>query len=205
MNCTFRPLPRWPEVPTRNRRESQFRATYKQTLELLERELEYLRARNVVGQIGLEERDIRQDGLPRSDARQPAHPGVIVSFDSRHGALSYPCDTYSDWKANLRAIALSLEALRAVDRYGVTKRAEQYQGWQPQALPNNRDAVTDRHMAAVLLERLSDDSHTRLLSDPAAAKEAYRRAVRVAHPDSGGDAETFRKVQAAYELLEAGR
>src|SRR5579863_10251967 len=46
--------------------------------------------------------------------------GIILTFNSKHGPLSYPCDKYSNWQANLRAIALSLEALRAVDRYGVT-------------------------------------------------------------------------------------
>jgi len=41
-----------------------------------------------------------------------------------------PCDSFRDWEANLRAIALSLEHLRAVDRYGVTtEEEEQYTGW----------------------------------------------------------------------------
>ena len=31
----------------------------------------------------------------------------------------YATDAYGDWKSNLRAIALGLEALRAVDRYGL--------------------------------------------------------------------------------------
>jgi hypothetical protein len=38
-----------------------------------------------------------------------------------------------DWQHNVRAIALGLEALRKVDRYGITRRGEQYAGWK--ALP----------------------------------------------------------------------
>lgn len=33
-------------------------------------------------------------------------------------------------------------------------------------------------------------------------KASYRRLARQHHPDMGGDAETFRRVQAAYELLK---
>lgn len=43
--------------------------------------------------------------------------------------LSYPCDSCDNWQHNVRSIALALQALRAVDRYGVTRRAEQYRGW----------------------------------------------------------------------------
>jgi hypothetical protein len=76
-------------------------------------------------QVDLAERDIRVDGLPRSNARYGSHPGAIVSFDSRRGPLRYATDEFTEWKANLRAVALSLKALRDVDRYGVSKRGEQ--------------------------------------------------------------------------------
>ena len=37
---------------------------------------------------------------------------------------------------------------------------------------------------------------------PMEVKRQYRRLVAVAHPDVGGEVEAFRRVQAAYELLE---
>ena len=37
---------------------------------------------------------------------------------------------------------------------------------------------------------------------PADVKQSYRRLVSVAHPDVGGNAEQFRRVQTAYELLQ---
>ena len=63
--------------------------------------------------------------------------------------MSYPCDKYSNWQANLRAIALSLEALRAEDRYGVTRRAEQYKGWA-KLLPPNAEFASDIEAAGFL-------------------------------------------------------
>src|SRR5205807_9216809 len=102
-------------------------------LEQLQHDLHLLDAvEPVVLEAGYLPHEIRMDGLPRRGAR-PSDPAVIVSFDSRVGPLRYGCDTFSTHDDNLRAIALALEALRAVDRYGVTKRGEQYQGWS--ALP----------------------------------------------------------------------
>ena len=38
-------------------------------------------------------------------------------------------------------------------------------------------------------------------ANTASIKAAYRRRAKSAHPDSGGDAETFARLKAAYELL----
>src|ERR1051326_4226362 len=142
MEFKFKPIVKWPRVPENNRVRSQFSAKYSDTLELLESELRHLRARNpVLIQTYMRESDIRIDGLPRADARMPDNPGVIITFEKwfANGTfhdkgqalgfvkpVSVPCDRFLDWKDNLRAIALSLEALRRVDRYGVTQMGEQY-------------------------------------------------------------------------------
>ncbi len=39
-------------------------------------------------------------------------------------------------------------------------------------------------------------------ADEQAVKAAYRKVVKTAHPDSGGDAEQFGKLQASYDLLK---
>ena len=52
-----------------------------------------------------------------------------LSFDSHdHGRLTYATDQYTERQDNVRAIALSLEALRAVERWGVSK-GRQYTGF----------------------------------------------------------------------------
>ena len=142
------PIVKWPTPPTAERKQHRFSTSRRQyssdsqhswmqhdrgvdwgkTTKLLERELDNLGARNILLQMQVTKRDCRNDGWIRSDAR-PSGPGVILTFDSDFGPLTYPCDTYEDWKANVRAIALSLEALRAVNRHGVTRRGEQYTGF----------------------------------------------------------------------------
>lgn len=129
-----KPIVQWPTAltPYHLRKTSAFKAGFGATVNLLERELEHLTnvgRRSAILQMALRDRDIRLDGYPRADAR-PDHPGIIVSIESKWGPLSYPCDTFDDWQDNLRATALALEALRKVDRYGVTKNGEQYTGFK---------------------------------------------------------------------------
>jgi hypothetical protein len=205
MDILFRPLGIWPGTPAKFRGRSKFRAGYGDTLKLLDRELRHLRAKNVVIQLALTSRDIRLDGMPRVGAR-PTHPGVILAFDSKHGPLSYPCDVYSEWEDNMRAIALSLEHLRAVDRYGVTRQGEQYRGWT--ALPAPREMprrMTKDEAAGFISKLIGGDGQTaeEIMGDPETRATAIRAAQFKTHPDREGDPEQFRKVQEAKEVLEA--
>jgi hypothetical protein len=191
MEITFRPITLWPRPALRT--ASNFKTSHSKTMALLERELRYLGAKDVALQIAVHEGDIRRDGLPYADCR-PSHPGVIVSFASKHGPLSYPCDTYTSWTDNLRAIALALECLRAVDRYGVTRTGEQYRGWT--ALPAPARQMT-KEDAVKFLETFIDG----LITSPEEAKEAARAGAMATHPDRGGDTEKFNRLQQAKEVL----
>lgn len=171
----FRPITLWPGTMTRNRTRSPFSASYSATLDLLNRELWHLGAREVMLQLALQEGDIRRDGMLRAHSR-PAHPGVILAFQSKHGPLQYATDEFTDWESNLRAIALGLEALRKVDRYGITKRGEQYAGWK--ALPPATDSA---ERGRWLIEQHGGE----------------KQALRATHPDHGGNPDDFRAVRAA--------
>ena len=181
LGVTFRPLERdFPPNP--HRRYSPFRARLSETLELLARELRMLDAKRVVVEVAPDERDIRLDGCPRAD-RRARHPGVALAFESKWGPLKYATDEFYDWQDNLRAIALSMEALRKVDRYGVSKRGEQYRGWR--ALPAASGLSSSVEARAFL------DQHGGL-----------KAALRKFHPDHGGSREDFEKVMRAKELVE---
>lgn len=195
MEYQFRPIERWPVTPTdgRNRKRGPFRAGYRDTIELLDRELRHLGGKQIVIQAYLQPRDIRNDGMIRADAR-PSDPGIILSFESKHGPLSYPCDTFTDWQDNLRAIALAIEALRTVDRYGVTKRGEQYKGWTQLPPPNGdhwTQAQAIEFMRAFVGRQLDGEGIDAWL----------RRAEFKSHPDHGGNPEDFKKVQQARKLI----
>ena len=193
MDFEYRPITLWPGPMTKGRKRAKFRAGYQDTLGLLDRELRHLGARKIVLQVALTPGEIRLDGRPRSGSR-PAHPGIILSFESKLGPLSYPCDRFDLWEDNLRAVVLSLQALRSVDRYGVTRRAEQYRGWAQLPGPGSMDRGD---AVAVLAAYYHGPIH-----DQEALGNAYRAAVLATHPDRGGDAEDFKRVQEAKEVLE---
>jgi hypothetical protein len=68
MDYSFRPIDRWPGTLTTARRGRPFHTSWGRTLELLDRELDYLHARNIVFQVAMQESDIRLDGRPRARA-----------------------------------------------------------------------------------------------------------------------------------------
>lgn len=210
-NLTCRPIDRWPGEFTRGRRYAPFRATWSTTVAGLRRELRHLQAKHPVLMVDLRDRDIRQDGFPRAGA-VPAHPGVILAFDSKHGPLKYPCDTYTDWQDNLRAIVLAMDALRRVDRYGVTRHGEQYTGWR--ALPPGRgdaaSSMTATDAAAILLRAAGvqvpeDVSRDWWLTRPWTAT-VLRHARANTHPDrNDGRTDQWNLVDnAARTLQQAG-
>lgn len=187
---------------TKNRKRAPFRVSYQFRLDLLEAELKKLGATDIVIQAQFEAREIRNDGWPRSTAR-PKGPAIVLSFKSSKGPLSFPCDTYTDWEDNLYAIALSLEALRAVDRYGVTQRAEQYRGWTQLPPPAEPKAFANNLEASAWLARTAGVVDGRpLVGD--ALRKAIRIAAKLLHPDSGGSAEAFHHLQDAVRLLRGG-
>lgn len=187
MNYRFRPLPDWPYPATKGRRSKwTFRAGWEATLELLDHELREIDGKQVVIGAGFRERDLRLDGLPRSDARAPTHPGIELSFDSKHGRITYHTDSCERWEHNVRCIALGLEALRAVDRYGITEAGEQYAGFK--VLPPG-DGPSAARGARIVAE------HDGMVS----------AALKATHPDHGGNAKDFADVQVHRQLLDSGR
>lgn len=206
----FRPL-RWtgPVTPHAQRRPGYtFRAGYEDTLDLLFREIGQLDGTNVVIEVDIAERDIRVDGLPKARARWGSNPGVVVSFASRFGPLRYATDSFTDWQANLRAVALSLEALRKVDRYGVSKRGEQYTGWKAIEASRNghfatADAAADwmRQYAALTLRlELADTQDANGRS--AGWAGLYRAMAKRMHPDQGGPRADWDRLDEARQLLD---
>lgn len=178
----LRPLPEWPYPPTRNRRGRRtFTAGWQNTLDLLARELGHLRATAPIIAAGFQESDLRIDGMPYANA-YPFHPGIEISFDTRqHGRLVYATDCCEWWQHNVRSIALGLEALRAVDRYGITRRGEQYSGWRQLGTGSDDGPSLERGRA--------------LIREAGSAREA----LKVTHPDAGGERIDFESVRMAQE------
>jgi hypothetical protein len=174
----------------RGTEHSPFTANWSATAVLWEKEIRQLGGRNVVLMVDCTEADLRNDGMLRANARL-ASPAVAVAFESRkQGPLMFACGRYRTWQDNLRAIALGLEALRKVERYGIVASDEQYTGFQ--ALTAGEQWPT----WAMLLAAESGMSYEDAYNDP---KTAFRLASQRTHPDVRGTADRFRAVKEAFD------
>jgi len=99
---------------------------------------------------------------------------------------------------NVRAIALGLEALRKVERYGISRRGEQYQDYK-QLSGSVAEMTPD--VAANVLERWSHIPAASIASHPSVMEAAFKLAAKATHPDAGGDATDFRAVEEARRIL----
>lgn len=181
---------------------SQFSAGWSSTLRILERELDWLRASRVVLEVDVPEGKIRVDGQLYANATASS-TAVRVAFDTPvHGPLIYATDRFGydnwgntraqGWQENVRAIALGLEALRKVDRYGVTARGEQYRGFR--AIGGGMSQVT-------ALKVIHD------AAGPIHAQEPLPKLIRWAkansHPDRhAGNRDLWNQVMLAITVLE---
>lgn len=198
MHATFRPLV-WtgPVTPDARRRSRHtFRSGWQDTLDLLERELKFLKAKEVLIEADFREQDITLRGMPRSNAPVPKFPGVRVTFDSKAGPLRYQSDKCAFWQHNVRSIALGLESLRAVERHGITLNNEQYVGWkQLESGPNGAGRMLDADATALLRKVAGDDTASWPLTD------VVRRAKAKAYPDVSHDRDLWDRVQVAITTL----
>lgn len=202
MTYTLRPLSdrTWLR-PERARKNSQFDSTWTQTLTLLQREVSLLLGKNLVIEVDVTEAEMRLNGELRSSAR-PASPAVVVAFDStRHGPQLFRADKYvapsykagPGWHHNVRAVALTLEYLRAVDRHGAAETGQQYTGFR--AIEGGRPLpppTMSREEAAKVVSRWSGETPADgrvpwdvIILDSAAAARAMKRAKARTHPDTG--------------------
>lgn len=205
MAVHFRPITMWPgQLRSMFERDNaRFSSDYQGTLELVTYEAHRLGSDDVVVQLALSDSDLRKDGLPRAHAK-PDHPGAIVVLpESDKGRLSFACDRYGDrhrvpgWQDNLRAIGKTMEALRAVDRWGATQ-GQQYAGFAE--LPESSTSVQDA-AAFVAWVVGTPEAWDTYLADPAVLRKDVREAAKRLHPDHGGDAESFARLQRCREVL----
>lgn len=157
-------------------------------------------------QVDADEGQIRRDGMLYARARVD-HPGIAISFTSRFGPLRYATDAYEDswysskglagWQANVRAVALALEALRAVDRYGVSKRGEQYTGWRAIEAPRPEFPTADA--AAKWMRKYADDALN--LGEFPTFGALYRAMAKLMHPDKGAPRADWDRLDEARRVL----
>lgn len=185
---------RWPEGWPRNNAPvwPTFKASAATTMQDLESVLDALDAQNPVITTN---QPLRLDGGLRTAAgTTPDDTGVAVYF-TRHGKeVCIPCDKFTTVYANLRAVGLTLEYLRRMERYGTSEMVDAaFRGFT--ALPESIIMGPGQVRAWYEVLQVSQDA------DPEIVRAAWKRLVSRFHPDNQttGDPMKFDEVQRAFK------
>lgn len=199
LDARFRPLPKWTRKPGLEYRRSQFKTQYNKTLDLLEYELGKLNAKNVIIEAGFRLNQIRNDGWPYG-GQKPEHPGVVLYFKNGEGDMQFPCGTYQKFENNIYAIALTLENLRAIDRYGVTLGHEQYRGFM--ALPVAPKEWSVEQAADFIASHVAEFPAPIVIKNPESYRKAYRAAAAKLYPHTPAGNEGWHQLSQARTILD---
>lgn len=167
----------WPRTEPGRREHSKFKQDVNSALRFLKREVQLLGATNLV---------LSSNYTLGVDA--PKDPGVVAYFVYNKSPVAIPCDRWLKLCDNIYAIALTIEAMRGMERWGAKHMIEaMFTGFKR------------------LEAKTGGISWWEVLGVPSTATasqitEAYRDKARICHPDKGGSHEAMTNLNAAYEM-----
>lgn len=170
----------WARTTSYRRERGSFKTTFAKARDELMAEISRMGGRQPVLSSNLA---LRRDGLPYAQQGRIEDPGIAVYFEYKKKPMCFACDRYTTIEANTRAIQLSIAAIRGLERWGAS------------------DMMERAFTGFVALEAPSND--WRSILDPSDPDGSYRRLRSQHHPDKGGDAVEFGRVQKAYEQYRA--
>lgn len=211
------------EVTGARTEASRFTATWRQTEKMLQAEADHLAGRmasnvDVFIEVDLPASAIRLDGGIKS-TRTPASHVVAVTVPHRElGELRLVAGRYvtswgeylTGWQANVRAVALTLKAMRDMARWGAAT-GQQYRGFAAIGATSTGTALgtglTPADALAMLVTGAGsdpDDYDMTAADRPDTVASLYRRAAAIHHPDAGGNPAVFARLTEARDLLLKG-
>ncbi|MBN3944126.1 J domain-containing protein [Nostoc sp. NMS9] len=174
----------YPRTPKHQRKEARFEVSFSVARDQLLHELSLLDAFAVVISSNVQ---LKRDGLPYANFKEPDDPGVAVYFRIKKKNYVLCCDRWLLVKDNLRAIGLHCAAMRGMQRWGVGNVEQAFIGYQ--ALPQANELHEKWWSVLGVRPSASFDE----------IKLAYRKLARQHHPDNGGTEEQMAAINTAYE------
>lgn len=183
----------WPlgykRTPESQRTRSQFKQTMERAQQFLKREMKLLGATSYVVSTNI---PTRADGMFYADypRYKVVDPGAAVYFTKDGEDRVLCCDNFPTVWENIYSLGKTIEALRAIERYGASEFLNRaFQGFKE--LPASNSLVDIWGVLG-------------LTGKPQTVEEvlqAYRARAKEVHPDKiGGDRYKFQALQEAYQL-----
>lgn len=178
MSAPAYPL-QWPKGwPREGGKESgRFKSTLQAALNFLKAEVERLGGKGLV---------LSSNVTLGSD--RPKDTGVVAYFTLRDQSIAIPCDRWSKVEDNVKAIGLTIEAMRGMERWGA------------------KNMITAMFKGFVALPEKSGPSFWEILGlspntdTEAEVMNAWKNKALRAHPDHGGSHQAMTELNEAKDL-----
>lgn len=180
----------WPVSRTRTkiRERAVFKVSMGRSIRDIQDEVRMLGGSNLVISTNM---PLRMDGMPTTARRLIADPGAAAYFVYKGRAVCFACDRWDSLEGNLRAISLTINALRGIARWGT----------------GDMVAAAFTGFVALPAPKVEDEPHEVLgVSENATRAEieyAYRRLAQQCHPDVGGSNEAMSRINTARDAMLA--
>lgn len=159
--------------------------TISEAVKQLEKEIRLLGGKDLVISSNLR---LRKDGLPISNQRKPDDVGVAVYFVWKDNQRVMAGDKYKRCACNIYAIALTIEAMRKIERYATSEILQRtFTGFN--ALPEK--AGEGKGAWYQVLNVNADCTQEEL-------KLAFREMAKKNHPDVSDDEGYWYVIESAY-------
>lgn len=169
----------WPVTETKSREQPLFKQTLASSLQKLKRQVELMGGKNLV----------LSSNYSLGNER-PKESGVCAYFLLDGQNVAIPCDRWRWVEHNVYAIALTLEAMRGMERWGAKSMiTAMFSGFK--ALPAKAGADYHAILGLPPGEPLTESG----------IEAAYKRRAKVVHPDQGGTTEQWAALREAHDML----
>jgi hypothetical protein len=180
----------WPATRARTkiRERAVFKVTMGRSVGDIQNEVRMLGGSNLVISTNM---PLRMDGMPTTARRTIADPGAAAYFSYKGRAVCFACDRWDSLEGNLRAISLTINALRGIARWGTGDMvAAAFTGFAALPAPAAQDAPHEILGVSANATRSEIDY-------------AYRRLAQQCHPDVGGSHEAMSRINTARDAMLA--
>lgn len=179
----------WPLEYPRTKRpiRAKFKSSFAASRDGIIKELKLLGAKDIILSTNI---PLKNDGLPYASFKVPEDKGVAVYFNLYNQPSVFACDRYDKIEDNMKAVMLTIEAMRGIDRWGVSellKRA--FTGFK--ALPESGSNTKNNWWDILEINQYASLEEI---------KSAYRELSKKYHPDVNNiNPEYFIVIKDAYE------
>jgi hypothetical protein len=173
----------WPRTEVARKENGKFKQSLAGALNNLKVECERLGGKNL----------ILSSNYTLGNER-PAESGVVAYFDLDSSQIAIPCDRWKLVEHNVQAIALTIEAMRGMERWGAKHMIKaMFTGFK--ALPQKATGINP--MEALGLDPAKQYSEADITA-------AFRQRSKLEHPDMAtGSHEKFAALREAHDLAMA--